>query len=142
GWHGNDSNLSYGIAMSVDNVTITDTVTPDFIYEKYYLTDTAYAVARGNDIDLNAGCITDLNLSVNDDTLFLFYGYQPYNGDTFCADSGLKGVIEGNVTILSYDVKAFNARAVNDVIRLSIESARVIRGATNNVRVSKQKGVF
>ncbi len=143
GWHGNDSNLSYGIAMSVDAVTITDAnKKPDFIYEKYYLTNTAYAVARGQDIDLSASCITDLGLFVNDDTLFLFYDYQPYSGDTFCADSGTKGVKSGNVTILSYDVKAFNARAVNDVIRLSLESERVIRGASNDVRVSKQKGVF
>lgn len=139
GWHGADSNLSFDIDMSTaDKIVITDTTKkPDFIYEKYYLSKTAYAIARGADTDLNSTCITDLNNSVDENTLFLFYDYQPYKGENFCGDGGV-----GSASILAQDVTAFTAEAVNDIIRLSIDMKRDIRGRSCGVHVSKQKAVF
>lgn len=139
GWHGNDSNLSYDITMGTDTISITDSVKPDLIYEKYYLTHTAYAVARGADLDLSSACVADLGVPVDANTLFLFYNYHPYAtpSQSFCADGG-----EGNVTILAQDVTAFTAQAVNEVIRLSIDMNKEIRGRTCGVHVSKQKAVF
>lgn len=141
GWHGADSNKSYDIDMTTaDEIEITDAVKPESIYEKYYLTKTAYAVARGKDINQSSSCIVNLNISNNDinNTLFLFYDYRPFKGEDFCANAGGKG----NVTILAQDVSAFEAKSVNGVIRLSIDMNRTIRGSFCGVRVSKQKGVF
>ena len=140
GWHNKDSNLSYDITMGSNSIKIVDTVKkPDFIYEKYYLTQTAYAVARGADINLNSACITELNTSVDANTLFLFYDYQPYAtpSETFCADGGA-----GSATILAQDVTAFSAQESNDVIRLSIDMQKEVRGRSCGVHVSKQKAVF
>jgi len=140
GWHGKDSNLSYDISTAVNTIVITDPIKkPDFIYEKYYLTNTAYAVARGEDLKPWAPCLTDLNTTIDDNTLFLFYDYYPYKtpSQTFCGDGG-----SGKVTILAQDVTAFSAESVNDIIRLSIDMNRNIRGKTCGVHVSKQKAVF
>jgi len=137
GWHGAASDLSYDVSVGVDNIVITDTVKPDFIYEKYYLSKTAFAVARGADVNLGASCITDLNASANANTLFLFYDFQPYKGENFCADGGV-----GKAAVLAQDVTAFSAQGINDIIRLSIEMQRDIRGKTCGVRISKQKAVF
>lgn len=140
GWHGANSELSFDFNFLADgNITLIDTVKPIFIYEKYYLAKTGYAVARGEDVDLTASCITDLNASANANTLFLFYDYYPYAtpSQTFCADGGV-----GKATVLAQDVSAFSAEAVNDIIRLSIDMQQNIRGKTCGVHVSKQKGVF
>jgi len=140
GWHGASSGLSFDFSFLADgNITLTDSVKPVFIYEKYYLAKTAYAVARGADVDLTAACISDLNTSVNANTLFLFYDYYPYANpsQTFCADGGT-----GKATILAKDVSAFSAESVNDIIRLSIDMRQDVRGKTCGVHVSKQKGVF
>lgn len=141
GWHGAESDLSFGFNYLGNNITIADLdKQPNFIYEKYYLTKTAYSVARGENININASCITDLNVSVNENTLFLFYEYHPYNDKTFCADSA--GSPEGEVTILAQDVTAFSAQEVNGVIRLGVDMDKTIRGRTCGVHVSKQKAVF
>lgn len=138
GWHNPSSTLSYDLSFNADkNITITDSVKPEFIYEKYYLTHTAYAVARGADIDLTSACVSSLGVPVDENTLFLFYDYQPYLGETYCADGG-----DGNASVLAQDVTAFTAESINDVIRLSIDMNRDIRGKTCGVHVSKQKAVF
>jgi len=148
GWHGNDSNLSFDVDISDNNITITDTVEdPEYIYEKYYLTDTAYAVARGEDLDqsdLEANCDggnyvfpSDINFT---NTLFLFYHYQPFKGETFCGDS--TGTRDGNVSILATDVIAFEAMSVNDVIKINLDMNRTIRGSKSVVHISKQKVIF
>ena len=151
GWHGKDSNLSYSIKVDTqDKIKLTDSNAsqPEFIYEKYYLTNTAYAVARGENLnksDLEANCDNgnyifppDINFT---NTLFLFYGYQPFKGETFCGDNS--GNQEGNVSILSEDVSAFEAIYVNDSIILNIDMNRSIRGKNNNaVHIAKQKAVF
>lgn len=139
GWHGTQSDLSYDIDMTTANfITITDAVKlPDAIYEKYYLTKTAYAVARGEDIALASSCISDLNVSVNNNTLFLFYDYKPFRGEDFCGNGGV-----GKAAILAQDVSAFAAQSVNGIIRLSVDMQKPIRGLSCGVRVSKQKAVF
>lgn len=137
GWHGTASDLSFDVTVGIDNIVINDAVKPSFIYEKYYLTQTAYAVARGADINLASACITDLNASADANTLFLFYNYHPYQGETFCADGG-----DGDATVLAQDVSAFSAEEVNDIIRLSIDMQKDVRGRTCGVHVSKQKAVF
>ena len=137
GWHSAASDSSFDVTVGVDTIVITDAVKPDFIYEKYYLTKTAYAVARGEDINLASSCITDLNVSANANTLFLFYDYQPYKGENFCGDGGV-----GKAAVLAQDVTAFSAQETNNIIRLSIDMQRDIRGKTCGVHVSKQKAVF
>ena len=137
GWHGAASDLSFDVSVGADTISITDTVKPVYIYEKYYLSKTAYAVARGADIDLTSSCITDLNASADANTLFLFYDYHPYKGENFCGDGGV-----GSATVLAQDVTAFSAEESNDVIRLSIDMQRDVRGRTCGVHVSKQKAVF
>ncbi len=140
GWHGNTFNLIYNIA-AINNNSIILSTTPDVIYEKYYLVDSAYAVARGEDVDLNATCIKDLNQSDNNNTLFLFYNYRPWKNQTFCADpNGVNK--DGNVTILSNNVKGFEAGLINDNIQFNLSLQKEIRGSDNNVTISKQKVVF
>jgi len=137
GWHGANSDLSYDVSMGVNSIVVTDTVKPSFIYEKYYLSKTAYAVARGADVNLASTCITDLNASADANTLFLFYDYQPFKGENYCGDGGV-----GKATVLAQDVSAFSAQEVNDIVRLSIDMDKDVRGRTCGVHVSKQKAVF
>ncbi len=139
GWHGNSYNLINTIASINDN-NITFTSTPKEIYEKYYLIDSAYAIARGADINLNANCVKDLNKS-DADTLFLFYNYRPWQGKTFCADPNGANQ-DGNVTILSFNVKGFESGLENDSIRFSVTLQKHIKGSDNNITISKQKVVF
>ena len=151
GWHKNDSNLSFNIKVDNDNnITIDENkdYQPTYIYEKYYLTKTAYAVARGEDLNktnlekCNNNSYTfpnDINFT---NTLFLFYDYKPYNNNgTFCGDNDGGGTREGNVSILATDVTAFEAIYVNETIRINLDMNRSIRGSTA-VHLSKQKVVF
>ena len=153
GWHGKDSDLSYSInVIDVNETNLTDSVQPAYIYEKYYLTKTAYAIARGYDLqesDLIDNCANYSPPTSNnfdfDNTLFLFYNYQPFNDgtnddETFCGDS--RGTRVGDVSILSEDISAFEATFINETIRLNLDSNRSIRGSTNDVHISKQKAVF
>lgn len=142
GWHGNGHSLTYGIAFHDNNITLLST--PEEIYEKYYLIDTAYAVAKGDSIDLNATCIKDLNQSTDGDTLFLFYNYRPWETQTFCADTHISHAEtrEGNVTILSNNVKGFEAGLINDSLYFNLTLEKAIKGSPNSVSISKQKVVF
>jgi len=139
GWHGNLYN-QIETNLTINNNNIILNITPDEIYEKYYLVDSAYAIARGADIDLNASCINDLNKSDNN-TLFLFYNYRPWQGKTFCADPNGSNQ-DGNVTVLTYNAKGFQASLVNNSLRFSLTLQKHIRGSENNVTISKQKVVF
>ncbi|MFA5216461.1 prepilin-type N-terminal cleavage/methylation domain-containing protein [Sulfuricurvum sp.] len=135
---------TYQISMSQSNQILFTGVAPTTIYEKYNLVDSAYAVARGADIDKTAPCITALNLSATalDNTLFLFDDYRPWKTPTesFCADSAAANRV-GKVSILATQVNAFRAQTINGTIRLSIDTNRTVRGG-NPVRLSKQKVVF
>lgn len=130
----------YPISMSTDNAISFSGAVPTTIYEKYNLIDTAYAVARGVDIDKTSTCITALGISnaTLDNTLFLFYNYRPWKGESFCADNANQ---VGQVSILATNVNAFRAQTINGTIRLSIDTNRTVRGG-NPVRLSKQKVVF
>ncbi len=141
GWHGNaHHDLIYNITtINDDNLTLSPT--PNVIYEKYYLIDSAYAVARGGDIDINATCIKDLNQSVGSGTLFLFYNYRPWKNQTFCADPNGSNQ-DGNVSILSQNVSGFEVEMVNDGIQFNLSLQKHIRGDDNNITISKQKVVF
>jgi prepilin-type N-terminal cleavage/methylation domain-containing protein len=130
------------ITMSSDNAIAFSAIAPTTIYEKYNLVDSAYAVARGADIDQSAICITDLGISSTaiDNTLFLFYNYRPWNTESFCADIAGHNP-QGRVSILATNVNAFRAQMINSTIRLAIDTNRTVRGG-NPVRLSKQKVVF
>lgn len=142
GWHGHEHNQTYNIILHDNNITLLER--PKEIYEKYYLIDTAYGVARGDSIDLNATCIKDLNQNVNEYTLFLFYNYRPWKTQTFCADTYISHheTKEGNVTILSQNVKGFQAGLINDCIYFNLSLEKSIKGSQNSITVSKQKVVF
>ena len=140
GWHGNNHNQIYKIS-NISSNSITLATSPKEIYEKYYLVDSAYAIARGDDIDLNATCIKDLNQSDNNNTLFLFYNYRPWEGHTFCADPNGSGQ-DGNVTILSKNVKGLEFKLINNDILFNLTLEKKVRGSQNSIIVSKQKVVF
>ena len=142
GWHGNDSNDSFNIKIADDgNITVTDTTKPKFIYEKYFLVDSAYAMARGIDIKQDASCITNLDIKSKDidNTLFLFSNYRPWKGETFCADKS--GTQEGNASILLQNVAGFNFQEMDYTIRIYLDINKTIRGASP-IHFSKMKVVF
>ena len=138
GWHANNSNLSFDFSIPSDNaIQITDAVMPEFIYEKYYVTNGAYAVGRGaNVLDITNCGVNESDYKDFNNTLFLFYNYYPYKGQTYCGDGGV-----GNVSVLAEHVSGFRASILNDTIRLSIDMNKTIRGSSA-VHISKQKAVF
>ncbi len=129
GWHGNSANKVYGIDGTSNGENIVLKTKPNEIYEKYYIVDSAYAIARGNDIN----CRNDANQT---NTLYLFYNYRPWRGETFCNDA--------NVTILSNEVSGFEIDLLNDNIFFDLTMQRSVpkRSKDNNVTISKQKVVF
>lgn len=145
GWHGNANATGVFTIDPASNAQriILDTQ-PQEIYEKYYFVDSAYGVARGEDVDLEATCIADLGVPVSSDTLFLFYDYKPWAGDTFCADVGSQGTKQGSATVLSSEVSGFEAGLINGNIFFSLSMNRPVprRSNENNVSISKQKVVF
>ena len=141
GWHGYESNDTFDIAFDSDgNITITDSVKPKWIYEKYYLVRSAYALARGEDINKNADCLEDLN--VDDDTLLLFYDYKPWRGETFCADPGSAGSKSGSATILATHIAGFDAKEQDYTLRLILDINESIKGGYPPIHFSKMKVVF
>ncbi len=137
GWHGNDSNLSHTITAGVDQITFSALV-PNEIYEKYYIANGAYAVTRGEDVKDIGNCgLSESDFADFDNTLFLFYNYYPYEGETYCGDGGV-----GNVAILAEHVSGFRATYINDAIRISIDMNQSIKGSLSPVHVSKQKAVL
>ena len=121
----------YNITALNDN-NITLQTRPDEIYEKYYIVDSAYAITRREDIDNYMPC-SDINSADSNDTLYLFYNYQPWIGDSFC---------DGNVTILSKESKGFEVGLINDSIYFNLTLSRHIKGVEQNITISKQKVVF
>jgi len=143
GWHGNDSNDSFDFSMDSDgNITVTDSTKPKFIYEKYFVADSAYAIARGEDIDQSADCISALNLSQKDinNTLLLFSNYRPWRGETFCADPNGSGQ-DGNVSVLLQNIDGFSFEAIDYTIRINLDINKTIRAASP-IHFSKMKVVF
>ena len=141
GWHGSSRDDTYDINISDQNISI-DNPTPKFLYEKYFLVNSAYAIARGEDIDQSASCIANLNLRAKDinSTLFLFSNYRPWRGETFCADKQGSSK-DGNVSVLMQNVDGFNFSEVDYTIRIVLDINKTIRGA-HPVHFSKMKVVF
>lgn len=142
GWHGSDSNLTYEVSFNPpDKIIInsSENPKPKWLYEKYFLTKSAYAVARSSDIDKSVDCIKDLKIGDDNDTLLLFYNYHPWEGKTFCADPN--GSPEGNATILMRNVQGFEFREEGSTIRLWIDINKTIPGNVG-VHFSKMKVVW
>lgn len=145
GWHNN----SYIEIFEINRTSSTGneirlTTRPPNIYEKYYLLKSAYAIAKYSDIDPNAQCINDLNITVGENTLFLFYDYYPWKDKTFCADPNGGIDINGSVTILSNETKDFEINFVNGNLQFNLTLERKIRkqGTDLKIQISKQKVAF
>ena len=149
GWHGNEAKYVYVISdynqsgndtnLSLKEANGSD-ITNARIYEKFYLVDSAYAIARGEDINTSADCIVNLNIPENEinNTLFLFYDYRPWKGETFCADDN--GSAAGSVEVLSKNIKGFYIKSVNSHLELFFRA--VYKRGDVVVKISKQKVVF
>ena len=146
GWHSNNADKIFDLNQSASSGTnLYLQKTPDVIYEKYSLVKSAYAVARYGDIKTDALCINDLNLSktIGDKTLFLFYDYRPWRGESFCADPNSINA-SGKVTILSTDASGFEVDFVNENLQFNLSLNRIIKkpGKDLNLTISKQKVIF
>ncbi len=142
GWHGNASTLSYGFTVAANQITFNPGDVPDTIYEKFYITKGAYAVTRGADVGNITPCgLNEADFQDFNNTLFLFYGFHPYAGETYCGDSGGGGTPAGNAVILAEHVSGFRATYVNEAIRLSLDMNQTKANAYS-VHISKQKAVF
>jgi len=143
GWHGNKHKYVATItdySQDGNDCNLTINYKGERIYEKFFLVDSAYAIALKKDLNqsLLSQC-KDLNLSkLGDNTLLLFYNYRPWEGETFCADN--RGEHSGNVTVLLNNVKAFQIRAVNSHLELLLD---LIKQKSNlKVEITKQKVIF
>ena len=141
GWHGNKHKYVYRIdeinqSGNDANISLKDNA--DRIYEKFYLVDSAYAIAIKRDLKKSDwNCNTPWN-KFKDNDLLLFYNYRPWDGGTYCGDTN--GTPEGNVTLLLNNVNGFKITSVNShlVILINMKSSR----ADINLSVSKQKVAF
>ena len=149
GWHGNKAKYVFTIGDYTQNGNDTNLSLRKYdgseidharIYEKFYLADSAYALALGKDINTSADCIANLNIPENEvnNTLFLFYDYRPWKGETFCADDN--GTASGEVNILSKNIEGFYVKSVNSHLELFFKA--VYQRGDVTIKVSKQKVVF
>lgn len=124
-----EDEYNYTISGSVgEDITLGNYRSPMKIYEKYVIADSAYAVARKEDI---LSCPKTDTFDAN--TLLLFYDFRPWRGEKFC---------DGQVAVLATDVNAFKAISLNGTIRLSLDLNHSVRGSSTPVHISKQKVVF
>ncbi len=123
GWYSANSDYVYDVSMqSATSFTITDTVKPNEIYERYKLVWSAYAIAPD---PLN--CSNDCNLS-------LYWNYQPWKNERFdTATDVLKSLLIEHVT-------TFKFRQDGDVMRIKLCVGGKI--VDKNVSVCKEKVVF
>lgn len=99
------------------------------ISEYYQLAWTAYAVGI---TDYNIGA----NAGTNTGTLTLFYDYQPWNGDTYLAQS------DGNATkseILMENVSTFQFKSIGSVIKIQVCVNSKVMG---DYSLCKEKTIF
>ncbi len=146
GWHGTLSDDSYDLDDIDDEGNITINRSEDVnnsIYAIFYIVDSAYALARGADVDTSHSCFDYLegNITLNENTLYLFYNYRPWRGETFCGDRNSSANRQGNVTILMQNVTALEAHQDGVAVRIKIDSYKEINGASR-VHISKQKVIF
>ena len=138
GWHGHASKESFDIVFISDGLRVTDADKPQKVYEKYFLVDQAYAIARAADIDKSASCLQ--NMPIDDNTLILFFGYKPWKGESFCADP-LATNRKGDATILAQYIAGFNVQEHDYSLRIILDINRSIRGSSP-LHFSKMKVVF
>ena len=145
GWHGNRADLVYIISdyvqngddcnLSIEKYDGSD-VSGIKIYEKFYLADSAYAIALKKDLNESKWNCKDYNYSdFKDDDLLLFYNYRPWKGESFCGDLG-----DGNVTLLAGNVKAFRVMKKGSHLELKLQLFK--QKGDINISVSKQKVAF
>jgi len=145
GWHGGKAKYIYIISdynqsgtdanLSLKNSDGSD-INDTRIYEKFYLVDSAYAIALKKDLNASKWNCSDYNFSdLDDNDLLLFYGYRPWKGETFCGDDG-----NGSVEILSKHIAGFYVKAVNSHLEIFVKS--VYKRGDIIIKVSKQKVVF
>ena len=141
GWHGNKHKYVFRIDeinQSGDDANISLKDDANRIYEKFYLVDSAYAIALKRDlVKDNWNCDIPWD-KFKDNDLLLFYNYRPWDGETFCADNN--GTPEGNVTLLLNSVNGFKIRSVNSHLEILI-NMKSSKGDIN-ISVSKQKVAF
>lgn len=132
GWHQHSYNKIFKINSASKDENITLQTKPDTIYERYFLVDQAFAIARAADI--NDSC--KHSLSTTDDDLLLFYNFKPWKGEDFCNDA--------NATILAKDVSGFSFELVNGNLEFKLTLTRKIHrvGRDINVTISKDKVIF
>ena len=105
------------------------------IYERFYLVDSAYAIALKKDLKMSEwNCSISSNKFKNND-LLLFYNYRPWKGETFCGNGG-----GGSVTLLASNIKSFKVGKVN--YHLVIKASMFKSKKDINITVSKQKVTF
>ena len=141
GWHKNKHKYVFRIDeinQSGDDANISLKDDTDRIYEKFYLVDSAYAIALKRDLNKSAWKCDVPWEKFKDNDMLLFYNYRPWDGDTFCADNN--GTPEGNVTLLLNNVNGFKIRSVNSHLEILINMKS--RKGDINISVSKQKVAF
>ncbi len=146
GWHSNSAKKIFDLNQTTSSgKNIYLSTTPEVIYEKYSLVKSAFAIARYNDVKSDAVCISDLNLSnkLGEKTLFLFYDFKPWKGESFCADPNALQQ-SGKVTILSNEASGFEVDFVNGNLQFNLSLSKIVRkpGKDLNITISKQKVVF
>ena len=145
GWHGGGANYvfvisDYNVSGNDTNLSLTNAdgseISGKRVYEKFFLVDTAYAVALKKDLNSSDWNCSEYNFDdLDDNDLLLFYNYRPWKGETFCGDSGV-----GNVEILSKNVEGFYFKALNTHLEIFVKS--VYQKGDLTIKVSKQKVVF
>lgn len=144
GWHGDATGDIHAISGFTQNTLTIANPQPTYIYEKFYLVEGGYALARGANVNTNAACITELNIEPNalENSLILFYNFRPWAGETFCADVGNAGDRAGTATILAENIAGVRVRYENFAINLTLDARQAVRGSDNVVHVTKQKAIF
>ena len=141
GWHENNATLIYKIDQNSSGESIILTKTPKIIYEKYYLINQAYAIARYEDIEQNATCLQSIPVELNNNSFLLFYGYKPWEKETFCADkNGINK--KGKVTLLSNQVSGFELKYENNNLIFNITLQKIFKLTNKKITVSRQKVIY
>jgi competence protein ComGF len=148
GWHGHKHKKVFLIdkfkQVGQDaNLTMNSDISGNKIYAKFYLSASAWGLARGADIDKNSNCLKNLN--INDNTLLLFYNYRPWNNETFCADPHQDNTEQkaGGVSILAQNITAFKISETINHIEIKLQFSKpLFRGSDKNITITKQKVIF
>jgi len=138
GWHGGDAEYVFEFkAQQVgEDANLTLQKSPTRIYEKFFLVDSAYALARIEDLNKSNWKCKELDINqLDNDDLVLFYNYRPWLKETFCGDGG-----EGNVTLLAKKVKGFSLSQINTHLEFKVEFG--VKKDDINISVTKQKVMY